>query len=74
MSEQKELYRVNSKDDSLNRQINLYLQRIADRLDKIEGRRGNPKFYSATFEFNDGNVLMISGDYHVTQSWEGDYT
>jgi len=73
MTEQRELYQVvDSKDvHSLNR----ILGRIGERLDRMEGLKGNPKYYSTLFEFSDGTSARItSGNYHITQSWENDYT
>lgn len=48
MTETKQLY-INP-DPNLSR----VLQSISDRLDKLEGLRSNPAFFSGTFEFPDG--------------------
>ena len=52
MTQTREVYRVvPGPGGELIRQLNIILQRIADRLDKMEGLRGDPKFYSSTFDF-----------------------
>ena len=72
MSEQRELYIITNSQDT--GAINRILGRIAQRLDTMEGLRGNPKFFSTLFEFSDGTSARITaGNYHVTQAWENDY-
>jgi hypothetical protein len=44
MNKQRELYQINGEDKT-NSQLNLTLQRIAERLDKLEGIRGNPVWW-----------------------------
>lgn len=61
MNKQRELYQI-SGSDSNNSQLNLILQRISERIDKMEGLKGNPKFYSSTFEFSDGVSGVLTGD------------
>lgn len=49
-----------------NNQLDLIFQSLSDRIDKIEGRRGNQKFYSTIFEFSEqigqGMVLSINSN------------
>uniref|UniRef100_A0A6M3L9I5 Uncharacterized protein n=1 Tax=viral metagenome TaxID=1070528 RepID=A0A6M3L9I5_9ZZZZ len=72
MTEQRELYYITDPKDTNG--TNRILSRIADRLDKIEGLKGSPKFYNTLFEFSDGTTARITaGNYHVTQAWENDY-
>jgi len=64
VTETRELYLTN--DPVMNR----ILQSIADRLDRLEGLRTNPKFYSNTFEFAEtldtGSVLTASDSDEAT--------
>lgn len=72
MSEQRELYHISDTKDT--NALNRVLGRIGERLDKIEGLRGNPKFYNTRFEFGDGTTARITaGNYHITQAWEHDH-
>lgn len=60
------LYRLtNSRELSdMERKLNFILEQIANRLDKIEGMRGYPKFYKTAFDFSNaitvGQVLRAS--------------
>ncbi len=66
MAETREIYQV--QGDSLEealRHLNFNLAQIADRLDRFEGLRDNPKFYSTTLEFpgaTASGVLEIDSD------------
>lgn len=43
--------------DQLVRSLNFLLARIGDRLDRMEGLRGNPRFYTTKLEFPGGLTL-----------------
>ena len=52
MAETRELYLVNSTNvQGVASTVTRHLSQIRDRLDRLEGLRGNPKFHSSTFEF-----------------------
>ena len=64
----RDIYRVyGSKDHrELESQLNMLLARLADRLDRMEGLRGNPRFYKTTFDMvgaamSAGQVLRATG-------------
>jgi hypothetical protein len=44
--------------EDIEKQLNVILQRIGDRLDQIEGVRGNPQFFSTTFEWPNGGLTV----------------
>lgn len=44
--------------EDIEKQLNIILQRIGDRLDQIEGVRGNPQFFSTTFEWPNGGLTV----------------
>lgn len=53
MTQTKTAYRVTGQNvGMLVTELNFLLQQIGQRLDQIEGLRGNPKFFSATLEFD----------------------
>lgn len=60
MTEQREVYRVN--DFKSTNSINRILARIAERLDKMEGLKGNPKFYTEKFEFQQSITGVLAAD------------
>lgn len=41
-------------------ELNRVLQRIGDRLDQMQGQRGDPNFYSETFKFPSGKLVVGS--------------
>ena len=58
MTEQHEIYQITGSDlQALTQGINQIFARLADRLDRLEGHRGRPKFWDSTFDFSD----VISG-------------
>jgi len=64
MAEIREHYQVhaNSLEEAIQN-LNFNLAQIADRLDRLEGLRDNPKFYSNVFEFPEATadgVLEVS--------------
>lgn len=44
--------------EDIERQLNVILQQIGDRLDQMEGVRGNPQFFSNTFEWPNGGLTV----------------
>ena len=44
--------------EDIERQLNVILQQIGDRLDQIEGIRGNPQFFSTTLEWPNGGLTV----------------
>lgn len=44
--------------EDIERQLNIILQQIGDRLDQMEGVRGNPQFFSTTFEWPNGGLTV----------------
>ena len=73
MTEQREQYQIIDPNDTHS--LNRILTQIAERLDLIEGLKGPIQFYNTLFEFSDGTSARItSGNYHVTQAWENEYT
>lgn len=51
MTEQvREIYRIHGGESELSNQLNFILSRLCDRLDRLEGLRGNPRFYKTLFE------------------------
>jgi hypothetical protein len=65
----RDIYRVAGiQDRGLESQLNMILSRLADRLDRMEGLRGNPRFYKSLFDIigqnlSAGQVLkVISGE------------
>ena len=63
MVESRESYQVFAGDlEQLLTALNFVLARVADRLDGIEGHKGNPKFFSTQFDFSSGisGVLKAS--------------
>jgi hypothetical protein len=63
MTQSREVYRIiPSQDANANAQaLNRILERLAHRLDRIEGLKGNPKFYSTTMEFSDTVSGQLTG-------------
>jgi hypothetical protein len=57
MSEIRNIYRISNANSlqSIVSDLNRILLGISDRLDKMEGRRGTPEFYSNTLSFPNGN-------------------
>ena len=52
MTEQHEIYRVSSQDiNGLLNELNRILNLLSDRMDKIEGLRGTPAFYTSEFDY-----------------------
>jgi hypothetical protein len=68
MAEQRDALILSSSDvDGLRTELNMMLQRIADRLDRVEGLREDPTFWSNVFKYNNvelsaGNVLNVRTD------------
>lgn len=64
MTQTKAAYRVTAQNvGMLVNELNFVLQQVSERLDGIEGLRGNPKFFSTTFDFQDtvSGVLSATG-------------
>ena len=53
----RDIYRVQgAQDRGLELQLNMLLSRLSERLDRIEGLRGNPRFYKTVFDLINGNM------------------
>lgn len=64
----RDIYRVygSKNPQELENQLNMLLARLADRLDRMEGLKGNPRFYKTTFDLpgaamSTGQVLRATG-------------
>jgi len=70
MSEQKDFFFLHGNKDvaSLERSTNFILQRIADRLDQLEGLRGQTIFYGLDYIIKNGGTLTF-GDGTTDGSW-----
>lgn len=64
MAKSREVYILTGRDhESLKRELSVYLSRISDRMDKLEGLRGELETESGTFNgdvtVNEADVLVI---------------
>lgn len=55
----RDIYRVTgTQDRGLETQLNMILARLAERLDRMEGLKGNPRFYKTIFDMVGGNLTV----------------
>lgn len=54
----RDIYRIQHAQDlrDAENQLNMILARLSDRLDRMEGLRGNPTFYKSVFDMAGGNM------------------
>jgi hypothetical protein len=73
MAEIKAHYRVAGAQNitALEQQLNFILSQLSERMDKIEGLCGNPKFYSTSFDFDATVSGFLVGD-GASAGFEGD--
>jgi|SRR5574343_898000 hypothetical protein len=74
MTEQRDIYRIHgARDvDDLATQANLALSRISDRLDQMEGYRGNPSFKNHVF-MNRNRLIDLDEPTEATQAATKNY-
>lgn len=53
----RDIYRITgAQDRGLETQLNMILSRMGERLDRMEGLKGNPRFYKTIFDMIGGNM------------------